>query len=31
VYDRDLPALAEALQDVIDALERRPGWRGQPR
>jgi hypothetical protein len=31
VYDRDLPALAEALQDVIDALERRPGWRRQPR
>ncbi len=30
VYDRDLPALAEALQDVIDALERRPGWRRQP-
>src|ERR1035437_9051847 len=31
VYDRDLPALAEALQDGIDALERRPGWRRQPR
>jgi len=31
VYDRDLPALAEALEDVIDALERRPGWRRQPR
>jgi len=31
VYDRDLPALARALQDVIAALERRPGWRRQPR
>jgi hypothetical protein len=31
VYDRDLPALAQALQDVIDALDRRPGWRRQPR
>ena len=31
VYDRDLPALAQALQDVIDALGRRPGWRRQPR
>ena len=31
VYDRDLPALAEALEDVIDALERRPGWRRLPR
>jgi len=31
VYDRDLPALAQALRDVIDALERRPGWRRQPR
>jgi hypothetical protein len=30
VYDRDLPALSQALQDVIDALERRPGWRRQP-
>lgn len=30
VYDRDLPALAQALQEVIDALERRPGWRRQP-
>jgi len=27
VYDRDLPALAQALQDVIAGLERRPGWR----
>ena len=27
VYDRDLPALAQGLQNVIDALERRPGWR----
>ena len=31
VYDRDLPALAQALQDVIAALERRPGWGRQPR
>ena len=30
VYDRDLPALGHALQDVIDALERRPAWRRQP-
>jgi len=27
VYDRDLPALAQALTDVAEALERRPGWR----
>jgi hypothetical protein len=27
VYDRDLPALAQALADVADALDRRPGWR----
>ena len=27
VYDRDLPALAQALADVTDALDRRPGWR----
>jgi hypothetical protein len=27
VYDRDLPALAQALADVADALGRRPGWR----
>ena len=31
VYDRDLPALAQGLQDVIDALNRRPGWRRRPR
>ena len=31
VYDRDLPALAKGLQDVIDALGRRPGWRRRPR
>jgi len=31
VYDRDLPALAEALAGVADALDRRPGWRRQPR
>ena len=27
IYDRDLPALAQALADVADALDRRPGWR----
>jgi len=27
VYDRDLPALAQALADVADALDRRPRWR----
>src|SRR5665811_833376 len=27
IYDRDLPALAQALADVSDALDRRPGWR----
>lgn len=27
VYDRDLPALADALGQVLEALERRPGWR----
>ena len=31
VYDRDLPALAQALAGVADALDRRPGWRRQPR
>jgi hypothetical protein len=31
VYDRDLPALAQALADVADALDRRPGWRLRPR
>jgi hypothetical protein len=31
VYDRDLPALAQGLQNVIDALDRRPGWRRRPR
>ena len=31
VYDRDLPALAQALTDVAEALERRPGWRLRPR
>ena len=31
VYDRDLPALAEALAGVADALDRRPGRRRQPR
>lgn len=30
VYDRDLPALAQALAGVADALDRRPGWRRQP-
>ena len=27
IYERDLPALAQALADVADALDRRPGWR----
>lgn len=27
VYDRDLPAQAQALADVADALDRRPGRR----
>jgi hypothetical protein len=27
VYDRDLPAVAQALAGVADALDRRPGWR----
>jgi hypothetical protein len=31
VYDRDLPALAQALADVADALDQRPGWRLRPR
>jgi hypothetical protein len=31
VYDRDLPALAQALAGVADALDRRPGWRPRPR
>jgi hypothetical protein len=31
VYDRDLPALAQALAGVADALDRRPGWRLRPR
>jgi hypothetical protein len=31
VYDRDLPALAQALADVADALARRPGGRLRPR
>lgn len=31
VYDRDLPALAQALAGVADALDRRPGWRRRPR
>jgi hypothetical protein len=30
VYDRDLPALAQALTEVAEALERRPGWRRRP-
>jgi hypothetical protein len=29
VYDRDLPALAPALSDVMLALIRRPAWRRQ--
>ena len=31
VYDRDLPALAQALAGVADALDRRPGWRRRRR
>ena len=31
VYDRDLPALVQALADVADALSRRPGSRRRPR
>ena len=31
VYDRDLPALARGLADVVDALDRRPGRRRRPR
>ena len=30
VYDRDLPALADALGKVLSALDRRPGWRRHP-
>lgn len=30
VYDRDLPALAQGLADVADALNRRPGSRRRP-
>ena len=29
-YDRDLPALADALGQVLDALDRRPGWPQHP-
>jgi hypothetical protein len=29
LYDRDLPALADALGQVLTALDRRPGWRRQ--
>jgi hypothetical protein len=31
IYDRDLPALAQALAGVAEALDRRPGWRLRPR
>jgi hypothetical protein len=31
VYDRDLPALTQALANVADALDRRTGWRRRPR
>jgi len=27
VYDRDLPGLADALREVLAALDRRAGWR----
>jgi hypothetical protein len=30
VYDRDLPALAQGLAEVADALNRRPGSRRRP-
>ena len=30
VYDRDLPALAQGLAEVADALNRRPGSRQRP-
>ena len=29
LYDRDLPAMADALGQVLTALDRRPGWRRQ--
>ena len=31
VYDRDLPALTQALAGVADALDRRRGWRPRAR
>ena len=31
ICDRDLPALAQALAVVSDALDRRPGWRPRTR
>jgi len=31
IYDRDLPALADALGQVLNALDRRPGWPRHPR
>ena len=31
IYDRDLPALAQALAGVAEALDRRPRWRLRPR
>ena len=31
VYDRDLVALAQALSEVLQALDRRPAWRGRRR
>lgn len=31
VYDRDLIALAQALNEVLQALDRRPAWRRRPR
>ena len=31
VYDRDLVALAQALNEVLQALDRRPAWRNRYR
>ena len=31
VYDRDLVALAQALNEVLQALDRRPAWRSRHR
>ena len=31
VYDRDVPGLAEALSEVLQALDSRPAWRRRRR